>query len=392
MEVDSPAWLPFRRVFCHPKKPLAVFCYGSRFLAINASRGIVAKADDNAVTTDSHAHQIKAEELPKGEIKAVAFYEDLVAFASEDKILSVWNSETWNFVAKTDTPKRVAVIQFSPNGKNIVIADKFGDENTFAPPSLIIGHVSVITDMIFSTNGKYLITSDRDEKCESQITLSHSTFKPSASEIASSLPAIAALPNNENLIVSGGGEPFLLVWDMVSGERLQKLSWTDTLSASELEQEDLLVLALKSCPISQTVAVLIHGVKGVLLFSTRSSHLVFKERVNLPGEAFDIDFDSHGNIWGTYTTEVASSLVFLIQFEDGKHGLKTDEKWGLQRLQSEKVDTIPDYLAELQLLKKLSEEELQERRKVRAQERGTTATEEAEPKVKRKKVERENFE
>ncbi|KAJ3217656.1 WD repeat-containing protein 4 [Dinochytrium kinnereticum] len=374
--MEASAWLPFRRAFCHPHRPLIVLFYGNRFLAIRSSdASVVAGPDDNPLTSKPEAHVIKAEDFPGADIKAASFHGDLMVVCSEDKLLSVWNVAEWKLVFKTETPKRVNVVQFSPCGKHVVVGDKFGDvysfslENTAAvsPPTLLLGHVSLITDMIFSNDGKFLITSDRDEKV--RITNYPLTFDIQAFCLGHKLfvTAVAPVPNSDTMIVSGGGDPYLLVWDILSGERIQKLSWTDTLTASEQEQDDLLVLAVKSCPKSQTIAVLINGVKGVLLFNTRTgSHLVFKERVNLPEEAFDIAFDCNGNIWGVYMGVESGALLFTMTLERDKYVLQSNHaSLALSKIQSMQVDSVPDYLIDVHLLKKLSEEELQERRKAR---------------------------
>ncbi|KAJ3106620.1 tRNA (guanine-N(7)-)-methyltransferase non-catalytic subunit trm82 [Phlyctochytrium planicorne] len=355
---------------------------------------VLAQPENVSIPLRAGAHAIKAEDLPGAEIRAAAFFGNMLVFASEDKALSVWDVSEWKLLFKKETPKKITVLDFSPDGSKILVADKFGDvysEGASSAPMLILGHVSIITDMIFSTDGRYLITSDRDEKVRvsnyplcfdvQSFCLGHKLF----------VTAVASIPGGKNLIVSGGGDSFLLVWDIVSGERVQKISWMDSLSADELKQEDLLVLAIKSSAISNTVAVVINGVKGVLVFRSRNgSHLLYDERISLPDDVLDVNFDGEGTLWGIYRTESSRSLLFKAICKDGKYHLTTDGSLDLQHIQTVKgivvhrlaitllVETIPDYLHDIRLLKKLSEEELQERKKIRAEQKAESSAADAE--------------
>lgn len=65
----------------------------------------------------------------------------------------------------------------------VFVSDKFGDVYSFSlnqdsqididtspiPSNLVLGHISMITDMVVTHDSKYLITSDRDE----HIKISH---------------------------------------------------------------------------------------------------------------------------------------------------------------------------------------------------------------------------
>ncbi|RKP07682.1 hypothetical protein THASP1DRAFT_9267, partial [Thamnocephalis sphaerospora] len=77
----------------------------------------------------------------------------------------------------------------------------------------IIGHVSMITDMAISPDDRYLLTSDRDEKV--RVTRLANTDSAYAfclghTQFVSTLhiPSFAG-----HLLLSGGGDGYLMVWD-----------------------------------------------------------------------------------------------------------------------------------------------------------------------------------
>lgn len=62
-------------------------------------------------------------------------------------------------------------ITFTSDETSVVVADKLGDAyvffvngSTIEDPSPVLGHISVLTDVILSPDNKFILTSDRDEK------------------------------------------------------------------------------------------------------------------------------------------------------------------------------------------------------------------------------------
>ena len=100
---------------------------------------------------------------------------------------------------------------------------------------LILGHVSLLTDVIctsISTNSynrrDYILTSDRDEHVrvsrgipQSHIIegycLGHSQF----------ISKLSLIPSKPTLLISGGGDEYLLLWDWLAGAIKQKLALRD---------------------------------------------------------------------------------------------------------------------------------------------------------------------
>lgn len=158
-----------------------------------------------------------------------------------------------------ELPKRPTVLQFTEDAKTIITADKFGDvfsypfspepastsaakkqkNNVFGQDNpaggrLILGHTSLLTSFALTPDEKFIITADRDE----HIRVSHHprgyniemycmgheqcvTFLRimlAFLELPESFVSAVHIPSAApSLLVSGGGDPILKVWDWKTG-------------------------------------------------------------------------------------------------------------------------------------------------------------------------------
>ncbi len=137
------------------------------FTHVNKSTAVVQqkkkKQDEDAVEEEENANIVRA-----------AFSKNMFAAASNDKTVFVWNFTTGTLLAKCTMKKKVSCVTFSNDGTEILFADKFGDvysspidqtkTDVTMQPELRLGHISLLTDMFITRDGKYIVTSDRDEK------------------------------------------------------------------------------------------------------------------------------------------------------------------------------------------------------------------------------------
>jgi len=127
-------------------------------------------------------------------------------------------------IATHEFPKRPSA--FAVHSHDLVAADKFGDvfraalESPTDPKNLptILGHMSVVLDAVLLE--RYIITGDRDEHIRvsrfpqsfviEQFLLGHTAF-------------VSHLAVHDDILVSGGGDSFVLVWNWKTGEQLGKI-------------------------------------------------------------------------------------------------------------------------------------------------------------------------
>jgi hypothetical protein len=60
-------------------------------------------------------------------ILCIAVHDQLLAFTDEEKQLIILDMESKNVILSVHTPKRANALEFIQNGKQLLLADKFGD-------------------------------------------------------------------------------------------------------------------------------------------------------------------------------------------------------------------------------------------------------------------------
>lgn len=173
-----------------------------------------------------------------------AFSTDGKLFAynpNKGKLLSIWNTADWSLVENKTLAKHATKIVFTPKSNVIIVGDKKGDVYAFEElPVRILGHSSMVLDICFSNDEKYIVTCDNDEK----VRVSH---YPNGKNIMYYLMGHEAYVSGicmlNNCILSGSGDHTLRLWDFNNGELLSKLS-LHTPVQSVVEIEDLAAVHL----------------------------------------------------------------------------------------------------------------------------------------------------
>jgi len=174
----------------------------------------------------------EGEELEKGKrpraegpayITGVATCGECVAVISNNKVIETFDRQ-FQRRGSTVAIKRPTSVQITD--KNVVISDKSGDAYSYdlqlTNRKYLLGHVSVVMDMIMTPDQKFLITCDRDEK----IRVSHF---PNCYNIESYLLGheeyvLKILLLSHRLLLSIGGDRKLMLWDLVTCSLLQTIA------------------------------------------------------------------------------------------------------------------------------------------------------------------------
>ncbi|CAE6440570.1 unnamed protein product [Rhizoctonia solani] len=233
---------PLSRLFVGPDRTITI-C-GSQIFTLDSQSGVV----ENLTTVNS------AEKNVSSVIRIAAVdeaYQHLVT-SGDDKRLRVWSIHDLKELSCREIPKRANVLKLSQDGQTILVADKFGDifsyplippESTLQPQptenpgsksiavamhdnphgTLILGHASIVTDFVLTHGEKQVISADRDEHVRvswypegwdvDRYCLGHKKFV-SALEIPACAPSI---------LVSGGGDPELYVWEYKTGKSIARI-------------------------------------------------------------------------------------------------------------------------------------------------------------------------
>ncbi|KAG7443551.1 WD40 repeat-like protein [Guyanagaster necrorhizus] len=238
--MDSPVYPYSQLIYSSSSAFIAVS--GPHIQIIDPSTGKVLSSSTNFAPDEQKTL------LSSGPIRCAALNSGKIHLATvgDDKTLRVWNVGNGDLkvASERELPKKPTCVAFTANGQTILVSDKFGDIFSYPldPPfvskvenpkrdrtslishpsasngTLILGHTSLLTTFLLSSDEKYIITADRDE----HIRVSWhpqgyciETFCLGSTKFVSALHVPKYDPS---VLISGGGDAELKVWDWLSGQ------------------------------------------------------------------------------------------------------------------------------------------------------------------------------
>lgn len=161
--------------------------------------------------------------VKKNWILASAFSKSGTFFAvcDDQKQLHVYRTTPkWELLSTRQVARRCTAVTFTNSESHVIVADRPGDVYRFATEDdgkegeLILGHLSMLLDVIITKDDRYIITCDRDEK----IRISHypnayniHTFCLRHTEFVSQLLYIDKL----DCLLSCSGDGTICSWNLV---------------------------------------------------------------------------------------------------------------------------------------------------------------------------------
>lgn len=159
-------------------------------------------------------------------------------------------------------------VKFTPSGRYIVVGDKSGDVYLFDLQkkddigTLILGHLSLLLDVLVTPDEKYILTCDRDEKIRvSSFPNGYNiiTYCLGHREFVSS---IHLLPHNDGCLISTSGDATVRFWDYKFGKEIMAFDTNSYLESTNLNangQTDINIAA-----ITDAVAILVDNVTSLV--------------------------------------------------------------------------------------------------------------------------------
>ena len=193
-----------------------------------------------------------------GVIRSIAFSpcEKWLAAGGDDKTVILWDTETWQQKKQLKANKKITVVSFIARFNSLLLAaTKFGDV-LFAEAasdnvnfSVLLGHYcSVVTSISISSDERFLATTDRDSRA--RVTLLPGSLTSGAFEIQSYcfghtnfINCCSFFKQNEKeVLLTGGGDGTVRMWDLMTGFELASLQVGAKLSTDKCQS----VLALQA--------------------------------------------------------------------------------------------------------------------------------------------------
>lgn len=133
----------------------------------------------------------------------------------------------WKLISQRPVARRCTALTFTEDEKSVLVADKSGDVYRFAVDDvshtgeLLLGHLSMLLDIVVTENDKFVVTCDRDEKIRvSCYPNSYNVYSYCLkhTEYVASIIYI----KDQDLLLSGSGDGKLIFWRL-NGEALQEV-------------------------------------------------------------------------------------------------------------------------------------------------------------------------
>ncbi|XP_046144418.1 LOW QUALITY PROTEIN: tRNA (guanine-N(7)-)-methyltransferase non-catalytic subunit wdr4 [Osmia bicornis bicornis] len=184
---------------------------------------------------------------------------------------------------------------------DIVVADKaemFYPSFSKKPGNgiLLLGHLSMLLDVLITEDENYIITTDRDEKIRVSMfpnsynimcyCLGHQKF----------VTNILELSHDKSILVSCGGDGKLILWDYKIGKELLSVDFNDKISKSDIEEFNQ---QFQGCHLEETIEILpvkhlrlsaITATSSLAVMSFYSSPLLLVYIVNGTVSNFEINY------------------------------------------------------------------------------------------------------
>lgn len=120
-----------------------------------------------------------------------------------------------------------SAMTFSKDSKRLLVTDKTGDcyeydcEDYEAVPKLLLGHLSIVYDILWSQDEKFVITCDRDDKI--RVTNYPDTYEVHSyclghKEFVAKLELL-----NEDILLTVSGDKSLKLWDFKEGKEIKSV-------------------------------------------------------------------------------------------------------------------------------------------------------------------------
>ncbi|KAL4368675.1 hypothetical protein GQ457_05G002730 [Hibiscus cannabinus] len=234
----------------------------------------------------------------------------LFVSAGDDKLVKVWSTDCWRCISTVVSEKRVSAVAISNDGLHVCFADKFGvvwvvdlpgfdgteaSLNKKAVP-LLAHYCSIITSLDFSPDGRFIVSADRDFKIrvtvfpKKPLDGAHEiqSFCLGHTEFVSCLAFICTPDSPQGILVSGGGDSTVRMWDIISGSLLDTCEVGTKVESDATEGNCSTVTNICTIPECSLIAVAIQSLRGIMLLTCDlpSRTLSVAKVVSIVGENF----------------------------------------------------------------------------------------------------------
>lgn len=246
-------------------------------------------------------------------------------------------------------PRSASRIRFTIDDAQILVADKSGDvllyeikeENT---GTKLLGHLSLLLDVLQTRDSKYVITSDRDEKIRVSCypnTYNIQTYCLGHKEFVNH---IELLPHNSQYLTSSSGDGTVKIWNYEDGKLHHTIDTACNVNDDQLKQNfinmmdeggiEVLTLPIVHFVItsinkdSSIIALTVHTFNAVLIYSISNQEKQFSHKLEykLELERFPSAINLFNDTLFVYDDTESNVNVYKLLEIDGKLSVEAKSK------------------------------------------------------------------
>ncbi|XP_035729763.1 tRNA (guanine-N(7)-)-methyltransferase non-catalytic subunit wdr4-like [Vespa mandarinia] len=201
------------------------------------------------------------------------------------KQLCLYERKSKRLISNRILSRAASKVIFSPNN-DIIVADKAGDAYLFSTANpiengtLLLGHLSMLLDILVTEDGKYILTTDRDEKIRVSMfpysynivsyCLGHSKF----------VTNICELPHKKKILVSSGGDGTFMLWNYEYGRELLTINFSEKIAKYNIDKFNQILKSnhyeeyVNVLPVKHLKAMALDKLSSLLVISFYSSNIL----------------------------------------------------------------------------------------------------------------------
>lgn len=287
-------------------------------------------------------------------------------------------------------PRSASRIRFTVDNTQILVADKSGDVLIFDikkenSGTKLLGHLSLLLDVLQTNDTKHVISCDRDEKIRISCypnTYNIQTYCLGHKEFVNH---IEFLPHNEKYLTSTSGDGTIKIWDYTEGKLLHTIDTSLNVNDDQLRQNfinimdeggievnTLPIVHYTTSKINDNLSILaatVHTCNAVLIYTVNNIDNQFSYKLEkLKLQRFPSAIRLYNNTLFVYDDSDCNVSVYKLVENNGK--ISIDETTKIKMFENKSIDSESEE-SQLESIKVLYKrkfdnvQEYQERKKQR---------------------------
>ncbi|KAH0436986.1 WD repeat domain-containing protein [Colletotrichum camelliae] len=254
---------------------------------------LICPGDETVLSADKFGDVFSLPLIPSDKPATTDAPEEPVTPATQAPEAQPFKPEASNFTVHSKANLRALKNQQREMNKSKRDAPK--EDPTFEH-TLLLGHVSMLTAMTLAEKGsrRYIITADRDEHIRVSRYMPHAHIIEGFCLGHTNFVSALTLPS-QNILVSGGGDSELFVWDWEAGNILSKFDVLEQVRQVEQEAAKVAVSQLLSATVLANglpvpvVLVVCESVPAIFVLRVSEQNtLSHVQTVSLPGNPLHV--------------------------------------------------------------------------------------------------------